>query len=173
MFTLRRLARGLLQTVVRHSPPDREEWVSAMLRELDFIENDWEALLWATGGTATMLRDSGRRIWVENRFRDREGKVNSTGKNALGIASGIGLALLFAVIVVTLRVWSSPYFPNLEAGRVPWRLWLFVMVIPETVLVVAAITLWRKKRPVATGILVTALAIGVHIAVHIAHHWHG
>jgi hypothetical protein len=175
MSALRKLATRLLRAVLRHSSAERCEWASAMLRELDFIQSDWEALFWALGSAAAILRHSGCgvRTWVENRRRKREGQMNPTGKKAIGVASGIGLALALALVVVGLRVLSFQYFPNLEAGRVPWRLLLFVMVIPETILVVATVALWRKRRPMATGILITALAIGVHFAIHIAHLWHG
>jgi hypothetical protein len=33
-----------------------------MLRELDFIENDWEALVLALGSTAAIFRHSGREL---------------------------------------------------------------------------------------------------------------
>jgi hypothetical protein len=47
MSATRRLASKLLRAILRHSSADSQEWANAMLRELDFIENDWAALFWA------------------------------------------------------------------------------------------------------------------------------
>jgi hypothetical protein len=47
MSAIRRLASRLLSGVVRQVSSDTQEWGNAMLRELDFIESDWIALLWA------------------------------------------------------------------------------------------------------------------------------
>ncbi len=54
----RRLAYRLLTCVLRHASPDSQEWASAMLRELDFVESDWGALLWALGSVTTLFRHS-------------------------------------------------------------------------------------------------------------------
>ncbi len=51
MPALRRFATRLLNVVTRHSSPESQPWGRAMLRELDFIANDWTALRWAFGST--------------------------------------------------------------------------------------------------------------------------
>jgi len=56
MATSRRLALKLLNAVVRLASPAAQDWAKAMLRELDFIENDWTALLWALGSTRILLK---------------------------------------------------------------------------------------------------------------------
>ncbi len=53
---LRRLARGLLLTAVRHARPRQREWGDAILREMDFVDGDWEALSRAIGGSVAILK---------------------------------------------------------------------------------------------------------------------
>jgi hypothetical protein len=43
-------------------------------------------------------------------------------------------------------------------------------MIPEAIFAVATVLLWRKRGPVAAGILATALIMGLHVAVHAAMH---
>ncbi len=56
MAPSRRLALKILNAVVRFASPAAQDWAKAMLRELDFIENDWTALLWAIGSTRILLK---------------------------------------------------------------------------------------------------------------------
>jgi hypothetical protein len=173
MSPLRRLAAGLLRVVLRHSSGDTEDWVKAMLRELDFIEDDWAALFWAMGSTTAIFRCSARRRWLEDRQGRKEAGMNQRSRNVWGVVAGVGIGLGVAVIVIALRMLSLQYFPSLEAGRVPWRLWLLVMALPEAIFIVSAIALWRKRKPMAIGILLTAAAAATHFAIHIASHWRG
>jgi hypothetical protein len=46
-----------------------------------------------------------------------------------------------------------------------------VLAIPEAVFVIATVMLWRKKGPVAAGILATGLVMALHVAVHFTLHW--
>ncbi len=55
MSTLRSLALKIVQGTVRLAPPHAREWSSAMLSEVDFIENDWSALSWALGSTRLLF----------------------------------------------------------------------------------------------------------------------
>ena len=56
MSTVRRFAAKLLRPVICHAPDESQDWANAMLRELDFIESDWAALLWALGSTTAIFR---------------------------------------------------------------------------------------------------------------------
>ena len=49
-----------------------------------------------------------------------------------------------------------------------WPHALGAIVIPEIIFVISAILLWRKRTPLAAGILLTGVAIGIHVAVHFA-----
>jgi hypothetical protein len=56
MTMIRRLALKVLNTAARHAAPGTRDWVTAMSREMDFIENDWAALWWALGSTRILFR---------------------------------------------------------------------------------------------------------------------
>jgi hypothetical protein len=51
-----------------------------------------------------------------------------------------------------------------------WTHFLGAIVIPEIIFVVSAVLLWRKRTPVAAGILLTGIGIAIHVAVHLATH---
>jgi hypothetical protein len=53
---IRRLASAVLTTAIRHTSPRVREWGNAMLREMDFIENDWAALFWALGSATALFK---------------------------------------------------------------------------------------------------------------------
>ena len=175
MPPLRRLASGLLHTALRYAPAETEEWARAMLSELDFIEGDWAALFWALGSATAIFRHSGRagiRRFID-RMGNKGGEMNQTGKNAVGVAAGIGIGLAIAVAVISLWMLSRSYFPGFDAGRVPWRTWLLTIGVPEIVFIGFAVRLWRKRRPMAIGILLIAIMAGAHFAMHLAQHWRG
>lgn len=167
MGTPRRLAAKLLRAAVRLAPGESRDWASAMLRELDFIEGEWEALFWALGSTTVILRQaaSAWRNWFEGKTKGEE-RMNNTGRKALGVGLGIFSALaLVGCAFATLRI-SGLVFPGLEHSR--WAYWLAVMAIPEAIFVAATVALWRKRGPVAAGILATGLVMALHVAVHFA-----
>lgn len=56
MALLRKLATGISRNVVRRARPSAKEWAEATARELEFIESDWSAFLWALGGMRVLLR---------------------------------------------------------------------------------------------------------------------
>jgi hypothetical protein len=161
----RRLAAGLLKAATRVTPAGSREWAAAMLRELDFVEGDWAALMWALGSTTAILRRAviAWREWFK-RNTNQEAGMNSTGKKALGVGLGMLSALaLVGCVFATLRI-SGLVFPGLEHS--PWTYWLAVMIVPEAIFVGATVALWRKRGPVAAGILATGLMMALHVAVH-------
>jgi hypothetical protein len=161
----RRLAVKMLSAVLRYAPDDSRDWASAMLRELDFIEEDWAALFWAIGSTSAILRRAASvwRMWFKS--KSMEGRMNNKGKKALGIGLGVLSALaLVGCALATLRL-AGLVFPGLDHS--PWAYWLAVMAIPEAIFVAATVMLWRKKGPVAAGILAMVLVVALHVAVHL------
>jgi hypothetical protein len=52
---IRSFAVRTLDAVIRRAPPEIREWGTAMLREMDYIESDWEALAWALGGAKSVM----------------------------------------------------------------------------------------------------------------------
>ena len=55
-MTIRGLASAIIATVIRRASPAAREWGAAMLREMDFIESDWSALLWALGSVTVLFK---------------------------------------------------------------------------------------------------------------------
>jgi hypothetical protein len=166
----RNLAAWLLRAVLHLAPEESRAWALAMLRELDFIEGDWAALFWALGSAAVIVRHvvSGWRGWFR-RKSNKEAYMNSTGKKALGVGLGMLSALaLVGCALAALRI-AGILFPGLEHS--PWAYWLAVMAIPEAIFVAATVMLWRKRGPVAAGILAMALVVAMHVAVHLTLHW--
>jgi hypothetical protein len=165
----RRLAEKLLGAVLRLAPEESREWASAMLRELDFIQGDWAALFWALGSATAILRHAASvfQVWLKTR-KHQEAGMNNTGRKALSIGLGAVSALaLVGCAFAGLRL-TAILFPGLGLDDAPWPFWLAVVILPETVLAVAIVVLWRKRGPIAAGILATALVVGLHLAVHLA-----
>ncbi len=172
MSKTRSLASKLLHMVLRHSPADSQDWANAMLRELDFIENDWTALFWALGSTTAIFRHSVRefRPWFGNRTGHREEPMNNIGKRAVGVASGVVIAGALVVCAFGLLLLAAYLFPSWGLDHLEWTHWLTVIVIPEAIFIVAAVKLWRKRGPMAVGILLSAIVLAVHFAIHVATH---
>jgi hypothetical protein len=94
--------------------------------------------------------------------------MNDKGKKALGVGIGLLSSLMLVGCAFALLRIAALLFPGLGIDRLEWTHWLTVIVIPEAIFVTAAALLWRKKGPVAAGILTTALVVGLHVAVHLA-----
>ncbi len=176
MSAARSLASRLLRAVLRYAPAESKEWASAMLRELDFIESDWAALFWAIGSTTAIFRHTGRGLgaWLLKHLGFEEVlTMKDIGKIIGGILLGALLATLLAFGNFGLHLLSFHFFPSLGATRLPWVAWLTVFVVPEIIFVVGIVALWRKRKPMAIGILLAALMLGTHFAMHVAKHWNG
>jgi hypothetical protein len=174
MFKPRLLASRLLSVVVRYAPTEYREWANAMLCELDFVEGDWAALLWALGGATTIFRQANGLPWARLRryFSREETSMDKDVRNRLsGTVVGILLAAALAICAWGLYAVSVRLFPALEADRVPWLAWLGVVVLPEAILVLCAIKFWRNRRWTAFGILLSATVLATHFAFHFASRW--
>lgn len=100
MSILRAAASKLLRAVSRYSPAHTRDWADATARELDFIESDWEALLWAAGSTTAIVGHCGRGMEASlaGYLRYREDLLmKDIGKKTLGTMAGIGIALALAL----------------------------------------------------------------------------
>jgi hypothetical protein len=174
MSAPRKLAVRLLNAVIRHSSSARQEWANAMLRELDYIENDWAALFWALGSTTAIFRHAiprGLRALFGQHSDQKDGWMSeSIGKKTAGVISGIVIAL--AVLAsATGIVWLLFYlFPKWDLGPIPW--WLGVFVIPEIIFIAVVRTMWRKRRFMAVGILLSAITFATHFIIHVSNHAH-
>jgi hypothetical protein len=171
MSPARRLASKLLHAVVRHSSSDTLDWANAMLRELDFIENNCSALFWALGSTTAIFRHSvPRRLrsWVGKHSSQEEGPMlRHIRKNAAGTISGVAIAGGVLVCAFGLVRLSFLLFP---ASDVEWTAPLGMIAAPGTIFVIAAVALWRKRRSMAVGMVVSAVALVAHVVVHLTTH---
>ncbi len=172
---VRKLALKLLSAVAQHSPPDSQCWGNAMLRELDFIESDWASLRWALGGTTAILQHSiackARTLVAKQSKQWEEWTLRNVAKKAAGLTSGVVLAagVLTSSILGLARL-SPVLFPAMGFERTHWAQWLALLVIPESIFVIAAVRLWRKKRDMARGIVLGAVTLVVHVIVHVTMH---
>jgi hypothetical protein len=171
MSLARTLASVLLDRIVRHASPESQGWGNAMRRELDFIESDWTALLWALGSATALFKHSVPRQ-VKERFEKRfgpagMGMLRNIRKKAVGTLWGVVMAtVVLTISVLGLLRLAPALFPawQLEHPRIVE--WLAVVGVPEAVFVVAAVAFWRNKRSMATGILFAAMTLMTHAIVH-------
>lgn len=169
MGRARRLASRLLQWVARRASPGCRDWAQAMLRELDFIGSDWVAFFWALGGATAIFKHSiPRRLKALLWGSEEKPMANDIGKKTVGVLSGIAVAA--AVILCAFGVvWLLfRFFPGWELGPVPW--WAVVIVAPEISFIAGVVMLWRRKRPMAVGILLMAITVATHVVMHVAAH---
>jgi len=171
MSITRRVASRVLTIVIRQSSGEGQLWGIAMLRELDFIQGDWAALFWAFGSTAALCRHS-----VRSRLRtlgdwhfNETFQIKRIAKKTTGIVSGVVgagtvLALCVGILIGLIRFASLQQ----ENGRLADR--LLIVVIPETLYVVGLITLLRRRKSVALGILLAGVILVTHAIIHFATH---
>jgi hypothetical protein len=171
MSVARRLAYRLLNSVVRHASPDSQDWASAMLRELDFVESDWGALLWALGSATALFRHSvprQLRAWLEKHFGTAQGEML---KNIRKMTAEMLWGVVIASVVLTLSLIgvlrAAPVlFPEWHVGHARHVEWLAIVGIPEAVFMTTTVVLWRKKRSMAAGILLAAMMLMTHAIIH-------
>jgi putative effector of murein hydrolase LrgA (UPF0299 family) len=171
MPAIRRLATRVIEVVVRHSPPDAQSWGSAMLREMDFVEDDWSAALWALGSTTTLCRYSlVQKLDALIHPMDGAWSLYRVAKKIPAMLAGMIAAA--AVLVICLLLLSSllrASWLNPALARLFDRL-LFV-VIPEALYLAGAIALWRqRKAAMAIGIVAAGAILMAHAVVHFVTH---
>ncbi|MGC2211982.1 MAG: hypothetical protein WA400_01540 [Silvibacterium sp.] len=167
MTARRRWAVAMLRAVIRHAPEASREWASAMLRELDYIESDWAALWWALGSVAAICRHAGGN-WRKHLGRREERTMNEFGKKTGWLFAGMGAALALGLAAAFAFHLTIDIFPSLRPQGPPWLPWVALIAIPQILFIVG---LWRKRRPMAVGVLVMAVAMTTHFAIHFARHW--
>ena len=75
------------------------------------------------------------------------------------------LAGAFGVVRLLLAL-----FPASDLKQAQWAELLAVIVFPETIFIVAAVALWRKRRSMAVGIVMSAVTLVAHVVVHLTTH---
>lgn len=166
--TPRKWARALLRWALRIAPANSREWAEAMLAELDYVEGDWAALWWALGGVTVLAQRAGS-MWMDERFhRWREGVMEQMGKKAGWLILGAFGTVAFSLIALGVQFGGAQLFPQLGLRSSMWIHLIGVIVIPLTISVGFAIWIWRRKRPVALGILLSATVMSAHVILHFA-----
>jgi hypothetical protein len=145
-----------------------------MLGELDFIEGDWAALFWSLGSARAIFKYP-----FPRQLRARFGKCSSQEErpmlkhirsNAAGTLAGIVIAggvlvAAFGLVRLLLVFFPAPDLKEVESAEL-----LAVIVVPETIFVVAAMALWRKRRSMAMGLVLSAVILVAHVVVHLTTH---
>ncbi len=139
----RRLASTLLRIVVRRLSGADRGWGEAMLRELDVVESEWDALRWAVGGAFVLLR--------------RE-TLTDVRRRATGVLSGMALAA--GVVALCLAGFSR--LLALRGGTA----FLAEIALPVAVVIAGAVACWRRRRFVAAGLLLFATTFITHVIVY-------
>jgi hypothetical protein len=84
------------------------------------------------------------------------------------------MATLLAVSGFGLLQIGLYFYPRLlQLGSVPWVAWLLVFTLPEIIFVIGIVKLWKKRKPMAVGILLAAVMLGTHFVMHIVSHFNG
>jgi len=169
---LRKLAVALLGTVVRHSPPSSRSWGGAMLREMECITTDWAALRWAFGSTSAIFRYSIERAWRDERSdNSNDGSMKAVGKAVGGLALAVAFCIgVLAVCILSLTRVSTFLFPEWHLAQMRWAQCMSVLGMPETIFVIVAAMLWRKRKTVSAGILACAVMLATHFLVYVSAH---
>ena len=142
-----------------------------MLSELDYIESDWAALFWALGSARAIFKYSIPRqlhTWLGTRSNEEEGPMlKHMRRTAAGTLAGIGIAVgvlvaAFGLVRLLLVIFPASTLKGVESAEM-----LAVIVVPETIFVVAAVALWRKRRLMAVGLVLSAVTLVAHVVVHL------
>lgn len=99
--------------------------------------------------------------------------MKKIGRQAVGVGCGILVAAVVAIFAYGLHLLIFHLFPSLAMEGVPWPSWLTLIVLPEIIFIAGIVALWRKRRATAVGILIPAVVLAAHFAVHVVRHWTG
>jgi len=163
MSPIRDVARRVLHFVVRLAPPRTRSWGEAMIGEMDHIDDEWDALLWALGGTMALCRCS----LIEHLRNLRnllaaEVPAQKEAKHLIkSILSGVGVAGVVLIIsMLTLSTLQRTYW--VEPSQARFAQLLFAVVVPDGLCLLAALALWLPQRRLTSGILAAGAALGAH-----------
>src|SRR4051812_34949503 len=128
----RDVAGRVLRFVVRFAPPGTRSWGEAMIGEMDHIDDEWDALLWALGGTLALCRCS----LVEHLRNLRnllaaEAPPQRKATHLIKpILSGVGVAgLVLFISMLTLTTLQRTEW--VEPSQARFAQLLFAVVVPD------------------------------------------
>ena len=163
MSPIRDVARRVLHFVVRLAPPRTRSWGEAMIGEMDHIDDEWDALLWALGGTLALCRCSLiEQLRNLRNFLAAEVSAQRKATHLIkSILSGVGVAGVVLIIsMLTLTTLQRTYW--VEPSQARFAQLLFAVVVPDGLCLLAALALWPRQRRLTSGILAAGAALGAH-----------
>jgi hypothetical protein len=167
---IRKFAWVILNGLVQHSAGEARSWGNAMLREMDFVENDWSALSWALGSGKALCRFSllqEAKSFLDRAHRELSGKAMIRRMPTMLLGFTIAAAVLSLCTMTLARLshisWFDPMYYKI-ADR------LLFVVVPVALYLVSAAALWRRRRSIAVGILTAGVILITHVIVHYATH---
>jgi hypothetical protein len=163
MSAVRRAAVRTLEFVVRRMRGETRIWGDAMLREMDFVDDDWSAVRWALGGATVLCRQT---LIERAKHASTYWSRQNLGLSLNSVVSGMAVA----VVVLTLSLIALAGLMRASAfarGEEKVVSGLFVVGIPVAVYVLGAVALWRRRRGLASGILAAAAILVTHGIVHL------
>lgn len=169
----RKCAQTLLRLMIRMAPAGSQPWAEAMLRELEFVDGDWQALWWALGGATAIARSSGKEWLAQGLAYSRQGgewAMEQMGKKAGWLIVGAAGTVALSLIALGIQFGAAELFPNLGLRNSMWIHLVMVLFIPLAICLGFAVKIWRTRRPVALGILLSAVLMSSHVILHFALH---
>jgi hypothetical protein len=127
--------RRFAAILLRVAVRQSNDWAVAMRNELDAVEDDWAAMQWAVGCTCVIVKHA-----------------------ATEVLSGVAVAA--AVLAVCIGGLS-----RLVPLHAVTAQWLTSIVLPESVFIVAALALWRRRRSTAMGFALSAVLLVAHVCL--------
>lgn len=131
MTSIRKWATRMLEAAIKQAGPRAREWGEAMRREMDFIESDWDALLWAMGSVRSVAAASRR----ERSSEMRGERINRVSGR---VVTGLSVLALLTVI--------SGYFqaPQPDEGAAAHIFQLSIVLIVPTILLFFISADWKQ-----------------------------
>jgi hypothetical protein len=134
-----------------------------MIGEMDHIDDDWDALRWALGGTLALCRCSliEHLRNLRNLLADEVPARREPTHLIKSILAGVGVAAVVLIISMsTLATLQRTYW--VEPSQARFAQLLFAVVVPDGLCLLAALALLRPQRRLTSGILAAGAALGAH-----------
>ena len=103
-----------------------------MLREMDFIENDWAALFWAIGSVTSVTSS-------------RKGSDAMRGQQINRVSSKVLIVLSLTALLAVLSGYTHP--PEPDEGAAAHIFPLSIVALVPTILLFFATADWKKPLP--------------------------
>jgi hypothetical protein len=157
---LRHACSVLLESAIRIAPPDTRDWGRAMRGELDYVEGQWAAAMWALGGVSVLAKQTLISLIVPG--RGGENLVPDGGLFAKSPAlRKAALITGGACILVALLFFASPPFRQaFQVAVSPWHVRPHVVGYVDVRSPLLALAKRAEARRDAEGLAFCAVRLG-------------